>query len=95
MDDFLKSNDSEKYLLTLLEELIEILSNFSLSLTKWLSNSNIIMSSLAQSELSSKFKVFILDFRSIGFFEFLLLIQDFWRKKLNWDDLLISDLQVK
>ena len=72
MDDFLKSNDSEKYLLTLLQELIEILSNFSFSLTKWLSNSNIIMSSLAQSELSSKFKVFVLDFRSIGFFEFLL-----------------------
>ena len=42
MGDFLKSNDSEKYLLTLLKELIEMLSNCSFRLTKWLSNSNII-----------------------------------------------------
>ena len=58
MDDFLRSNVSEKYLLTLSKELIEMLSNCSFRLTKWLSNSNIIMSSLPQSELSPKFNSF-------------------------------------
>ena len=57
MDDFLKSNDSGKYLLTLLKELIEMLSNCSFRLTKWLSNSNIIIHP-PQSELSQKFNNF-------------------------------------
>ena len=43
MDDFLKPNDSGKYLLTFPKELIEMLSNCSFRLTKWLSNSNIII----------------------------------------------------
>ena len=42
MDDFLKLNDSEKCLFTLSKELIEMLSNCSFRLRKWLSNSNII-----------------------------------------------------
>ena len=58
MDNFLKSTDSEKYLLTLSKELIEMLSNCSFHLTKWLSNSNIIISSLTQSVLPPKFNSF-------------------------------------
>ena len=58
MENFFKSNDSEKYLLTLSKDLMELLSNCSFCLTKWLSNSKIIMMSLPQSELSPKFNNF-------------------------------------
>ena len=58
MDDFLKLNYSEKYMLTLSKELIKILSNCSFRLTKWLRNSSFIMSSLPQRELSPKFNSF-------------------------------------
>ena len=57
-EDFLKSNDSEKYLLTLSKELTETLSSCSFGLTKWLSNSNIIMSFIPQRELCPKFNSF-------------------------------------
>ena len=140
MDDFTKSNDSEKYLLTLSNELIEMFLNCSFRLTKWLSKGNIIMSSLPQGEFSPKFNSFNerivkrvlgilwdinndtlklnlitkrfsdtkrgvlsflcsifdpLGFLSSCFLEIKLLIQDLWRNKLNWDDLLPSDLQKK
>ena len=117
-----------------------MLSNCSFRLKKWLSNSNIIMSSLPQIELSPKFnsfnerivervlgilwdinndtlklnlitKVFsdtrrvVLSFlcsifNSLGFLNpcllgIKLLIRDLWRKKLNWDHSLPSDLQKK
>ena len=48
MDDILKLNNSEKYLLALSKDLVKMLSNCSFRLTKWRSNSNIISLSLLQ-----------------------------------------------
>ena len=123
-----------------MKEIIEMLSNCRFHLTKWLSNSNIIMQSLLQSELSPKLNNFSesivervlgilwdinndtlkldlitrsfsdtkrgvlnfscsifdpLEFLNLCLREIKLLIQDLWRKKLNWDELLPSDLQNK
>ena len=58
MDDFVKSNDSETYLLKLSKKLIEMLSNCSFRLTKCLCNSSIIMLSPLQSELFLKYNSF-------------------------------------
>ena len=58
MDNFLKSNDSEKYLLTLSKEHVEMLSSCSFRFKKWFSNSSIVMTILPQSDLFPKFNSF-------------------------------------
>ena len=54
MDDFLKSLTSEKYLLDLCVKLIEVLSNGGFRLTKWITNSSLVLNNLPMSEISSK-----------------------------------------
>ena len=57
MDEFLKSGECVKDLINIATQLIQLLSNKGFTLTKWISNSQIILARLRTAELEIKNKI--------------------------------------
>ena len=57
MDDFLKSGECVKGLINIAGQLLQFLSNKGFRLTKWISNSQIILNQLPTAELEIKNKI--------------------------------------
>ena len=57
MDDFLKSGECVKDLINIARQLLQLLFNKGFRLTKWISNSQIILDQLPSAELEIKNKL--------------------------------------
>ena len=57
MDDFLKSGECVKDLINIATQLLQLLFNKGFRLTKWISNSQIILDQLPSAELEIKKKL--------------------------------------
>ena len=57
MDDFLKSGECVKDLINIATQLIQLLSNKGFRLTKWISNSQIVLDQLPTADLEIKDKI--------------------------------------
>ena len=57
MNDFLKSDECVKDLINIVTELLQLLFNKCFSLTKWISNSQLILDQLPGAELEIKNKL--------------------------------------
>ena len=56
MDGFSQSHERVKYLINIATQLVQLLSNEGFRLTKWISNSQVILDQLPTAELKKKAK---------------------------------------